>query len=416
MTVRGKVHHLFARSKHYLTTFNLFPSVTPSTDEHELGTQRISTRLFILIFITSLVVLLFYTSLIRSTKSITVKAPSFDQYSKLNSTYSQTLTCPCSQISTKYGKFIHVEYTLHQVCSSIFVSQLWIYRIADSYRGTMYTTDFRVVGISLFQALRALCTLINSTISNSLIEFYSNEHASAFVIPEQLLKSEIESLTDRFRSSVINSFSSSLAMIRTTTQANVLYSLRSNYRVYMIDVSNVDIAPNSYGNCNCRSSSTCIKLSAFYRHPNSTSLFDVLDFYIGCYTIESLLQSSLKCFYDQWCIDKVESYIVSVPMTVVALDESVPSLYSVDSTIQELVDNLMIEEWNVLMMYETYYNECQPIQCSYKVARKNDVIYIVTTLFGIAGGLTTTLKLIVPRLVKLARKKRGRQQQALGKM
>jgi hypothetical protein len=76
----------------------------------------------------------------------------------------------------------------------------------------------------------------------------------------------------------------------------------------------------------------------------------------------------------------------------------------------------MIEEWNVLMMYETYYNECQPIQCSYKVARKNDVIYIVTTLFGIAGGLTTTLKLIVPRLVKLARKKRGRQQQALGKM
>jgi hypothetical protein len=138
---------------------------------------------------------------------------------------------------------------------------------------------------------------------------------------------------------------------------------------------------------------------------------------MGCYTIESLLQSSLKCFYDQWCIDKVESYIESsAPMAVVALNKSVPSLYSVDSTIQKLVDNLMIEEWNVSMMYETYYNECQPIQCSYKVARKNDVIYIVTTLFGIGGGLTTTLKLIVPRFVKLARKKRGRQQQALGKM
>ncbi len=416
--MRGKVHHLFARSKHYLTTFNLFPSVPPSTDEHELGTQRISTRLFIVIFITSLVVLLFYTSLIRITKSITVKAPSFDQYSKLNSTYSQTLTCPCSQISIKYGKFIHVEYTLHQVCSSIFVSPLWIYSITDSYRGPVYSTDFRVVGSSLFQSLRALCMLINSTIFNSLIEFYSNEHVSAFVIPEQLLKSEIESLTDRFRSSVINSFSSSLAMIRTTTQANVLHSsFISNYQVYMINVSNVAIAPKSHGSCNCRSSSTCIQLSAFYHHPNSSSLFDVPDFYIGCYTIESLLQSSLKCFYDQWCIDKLQSYILSrIIITVVALDKSVSSLYSVNSTIQKLVDNLMIEEWNVLMMYETYYNECQPIQCSYKVARKNDVIYIVTTLFGIAGGLTTTLKLIVPRLVKLARKKRGRQQQALGKM
>jgi hypothetical protein len=101
----------------------------------------------------------------------------------------------------------------------------------------------------------------------------------------------------------------------------------------------------------------------------------------------------------------------SVPMTIIPLDASVPSNYSVNSVIEELVNNLMIEEWNVSMIYETYYNECQPAQCTYKIQARNNIIYIVTTLFGITGGLATALKLIVPRVVKLVRKKRIQQQQ-----
>jgi hypothetical protein len=41
------------------------------------------------------------------------------------------------------------------------------------------------------------------------------------------------------------------------------------------------------------------------------------------------------------------------------------------------------------------------------------VIYIVTTLFGIAGGLTTVLKLILPRLIRLIMKKKEEEQQQL---
>jgi transcriptional regulator CtsR len=60
----------------------------------------------------------------------------------------------------------------------------------------------------------------------------------------------------------------------------------------------------------------------------------------------------------------------------------------------------MIEKWNVSRIYERYYNECQPAQCNYTVETRNDIVYIVTTLFGIAGGLTTVLKLVVPHMVK----------------
>jgi hypothetical protein len=88
-----------------------------------------------------------------------------------------------------------------------------------------------------------------------------------------------------------------------------------------------------------------------------------------------------------------------------------------NSTIKTLVDNLMIEEWNTTTIFENYYNECQPIQCTYSFAKRHDLIYIVTTLFGIAGGLTTVLELVLPRLVKFLRKKKEQQQQtATGKL
>jgi hypothetical protein len=99
-------------------------------------------------------------------------------------------------------------------------------------------------------------------------------------------------------------------------------------------------------------------------------------------------------------------------MAVNALNTSLSSVYKVNSTIQELVDNLIIEKWNVSLAYETYYNECHPTQCRYTFETRNDLIYIVTTLFGIAGGLITVLKLILPRLIKLFRRKGQHQRVA----
>jgi hypothetical protein len=102
-------------------------------------------------------------------------------------------------------------------------------------------------------------------------------------------------------------------------------------------------------------------------------------------------------------------------MNVTALDSSVPSKYSTNSTIKDLVDNLMIEQWNATPIYEQYYNECQPTQCTYTVQTRNDIIYTISALFGIAGGLITVLKLVVPRLVKIIRKKREHPRPACGK-
>ncbi|CAF1010004.1 unnamed protein product [Adineta steineri] len=88
-------------------------------------------------------------------------------------------------------------------------------------------------------------------------------------------------------------------------------------------------------------------------------------------------------------------------MYVAALDSSLPSQYSEDSTIENLLNNLMIEEWNSTQMYAQYYNECQPIECTYTTRTRNNILYVITTLIGIIGGLTRVSKILVPLLVKI---------------
>jgi hypothetical protein len=420
MAFRERIRHLFVKLKRYLLTFNMFPSVPPSTDEHELCTQRISTRLFVFLLIVLLTILLLYTSLKTIRKTVNLQRTTVAQYERLYSRYSQTLTCACTKISINYDKFVHVNYTLHQLCSSIFVDQRWIDYLARSiyFETTLSVADFRSTSLSAFQALRAFCELTNSTISDNLIQFYSRQYVSASVIPFKLFQSETKSLIGQFRLSMINSFLLSLLIIRNTTQANALLSGRfTNYKLIRLQNDfHLEPIAKIYKACDCASSSTCIDQSSIYKYPSEIRLFNVPGFYTGCFAIESLLQSTLECFYNQQCIDELQVYLSSSPrMDVTALNSSLPSNYSTDSTVQNLVNNLMIEQWNPSSMYERYYNECQPTQCVYNFQTRNNVIYIVTTLFGIVGGLSTVLKFILPRLVKILRKKKEHPQAVTSK-
>lgn len=118
--------------------------------------------------------------------------------------------------------------------------------------------------------------------------------------------------------------------------------------------------------------------------------------------MDSLLQSNLACFYKQECIDKLRYHLFpSLPMEVLALDSSLPTNYTKHSTINELINNLMIEQWNVSVTYENYYNHCQPTECSYTIMTRQNVIYIVINLFVIGFFLNIILQFLVLRLVKL---------------
>jgi hypothetical protein len=249
---------------------------------------------------------------------------------------------------------------------------------------------------------------MNRSISDNLDRFYTSTYISASVVPPNLFASQVKASVDQFILSTTNNFLLSLSLIRNTTQGNALYSSQlTNYNLYVPDeVGSVLSRPRIYGDCQCLSSPTCGQESAIYNYPIPVAVYTVPNFYVGCQVLESLLQSTLECFYNQTCINILQSYCASpVRIIVTALDPSLSSRYFENSTIQELVNSLMVEEWNSSVTYDSYYDECQPAQCIYTHTTKNDIIYIVTILFGLIGGLITVLKLVVPPLVNFIRKK-----------
>ncbi|CAF1153379.1 unnamed protein product [Adineta steineri] len=262
-----------------------------------------------------------------------------------------------------------------------------------------------------FQALRSFCQISQNTIVHNLNQFNANQYISIYVTPIQVLELQTTSRFNQFRVSMIESFLLTFSLIQNTIQSNALLSsLQTNYKQFVQNNSVLSSA-NIYRGCNCASSSTCVDQSAIYTYPDNRPLFLIPGFYMGCSVIQSLLQSNLKCFYDQGCIDALQMYLSS-PMNMTALSLSSLSMYSVNSTINDLLTQLMVEQSILSISYKNYYDQCQPTECTYSVEMaetvetiemvetRNDVTYIIALIIGVIGGVITILKLIVPRFVK----------------
>ena len=348
----------------------------------------------------SLTVLLVYTSAVDVTKTISVPAPDLQQYQQLYKQYHETLTCPCQQISIRYETFLNISYTLHQVCSSYFATDNWLQFILQSNPGTLYLVDFRVTGRQIFQALKAMCQLVNESIDASLIQFYSTNYLSASVIAEDVFRTQSEVFIEQFILSTENSFALTLKRVRDITQANGLASaLSTNYKYRVYDGSqDLTMTWAVYDNdCSCGSSTECNSASYIYFNRSLDIWWPVPGFVRGCFGLQSLRQCNLACFYNQTCLNVLLNNMnPNISLIVSTLNPLLPSRFSMNTSLGTIVDLLMVETWTSSMHYEQYYATCTPKQCTYKSITKNDKIYIFTTLIGLIGGLVTALKLIVP--------------------
>ena len=146
------------------------------------------------------------------------------------------------------------------------------------------------------------------------------------------------------------------------------------------------------------------------------AMLEVRGLFSGCYILEALLQSTLECFYDQPCFDELTTALSqTIRPNVSILNATVPSNFSTTSTVGEMLSELMVEQWNWAVNYSGYFAQCRPSECHYTVKTKNDVIYIVTTVIGLVGGLVTALKVVIPLVVKVIRRKPNPRVQETGR-
>lgn len=163
----------------------------------------------------------------------------------------------------------------------------------------------------------------------------------------------------------------------------------------------------SNGTCNCITSTTCQEPMRI-GPPNL--VFPGL--VVGCWPIDGLRMSTLECFYSSSCIESIINFLdyytqmdgsspvdfilPTVPTLIVTpLNSSIPSRFPLNITIGNLINELFIEQWYNKSIYENYFAACAPTVCRYEYVSRNSIVYMITLILSLYGGLTFGLRFIV---------------------
>lgn len=382
----------------YITELNIFGKFhRPPINELELLLQRQSTRLYFLLLAIALFILIVYTSLIYQKNTNTIKIVSLEQFEQLQTRYvSNTIECPCTNISFQRATFYRMEPIFHQVCSSDFIDTHWLNTLFESYQNQhiseMNSLTFIGTAFAYFQSLRIMCGLTKQAVMDVRELFLNTQVIVTHMLHYDLFLSQTTAALISFNSTLSDSFVHSLKMLLGMAHGNGLVSgYSTNWGVFLPNMTKdatIYTRARIYGDCNCATSSAC----------TAPSIPHVPGFVVACLPIESLLRSTFECLYNQTCVDIISSY-VNASIIPTALNEGQSGFSPYIST-NDIVQKMFIESWFINISYENFYQQCQPKFCSHTLIERNNILYVVTTIVGLYGGLTVLLKLIVPFAVR----------------
>jgi len=293
--------------KKYIISLNFFKNRNKRSIE-QIQRQRVSTRIFIILLIISLVVLLVYISFENVTQTMTVKNPSIEQFNVLYQQYSDSLQCPCKTSSITYQNFIRFRPQFHAVCTSDFVtSQTWL-KIdypndtinvnVPSYHRTN-VDDFRHIASPFFQLLSSFCNLSLQTFNTEFFTFNFTTFITPNLVPQQQFDIQISQIINQFISNTARSFISSIRLVNNMTSANMLisallsdsilaeypqydYDFYESYNGYDYTIDYIyDRMDQKYNssltgaNCDCQQNPFCIQQAIVYGLDATTRLFQI---------------------------------------------------------------------------------------------------------------------------------------------
>lgn len=103
----GIISRVMNQLRHLILTLNVFNSDSPH--EHIQRRERLSTRLYIISLVITVVFLFIYMMFVGYTRAEAVKLPSPNHIIQLNEKYSTTLSCPCFKTSMPYSTFLSLK-------------------------------------------------------------------------------------------------------------------------------------------------------------------------------------------------------------------------------------------------------------------------------------------------------------------
>ncbi|CAF0862711.1 unnamed protein product [Adineta steineri] len=362
---------------------------------------RWATRLYILLFLSTFTILIFYTMIQPHSVTKTFDQPSFNSSEQLRKIYGNKLKCSCSQIASTYNKFVEIIPEFHPICSSQFVSKEWHMGIINSLTSnfSLYSeNDYRRFISAHLQYLQGLCQISKDSVNNAI-----NELLTSLLVTVELLSKEnfhhcIETLIEESKSDVPFLVSRFLFMIQTFNHGNAFMTTYGTNFQYVSRISDSYAHTNAMiydDNCSCGLSSNCTTQANFIE---KSTIIPIVGLKMGCLPSESFRLSTLECFYNQSCLDLVHKY-TNYQNSSIALSTNL-SYFPPNSTINELINHAFTEQWLKNITYSSYYDECFPSVCSYTYIEKFNILYLITLFLSLQGGLTLVLAWICPKIIQ----------------
>ncbi|CAF1557725.1 unnamed protein product [Adineta steineri] len=125
----------------------------------------------------------------------------------------------------------------------------------------------------------------------------------------------------------------------------------------------------------------------------------------GCSIMDSVLKSSLMCWFENTCLNQLRTFVsaANLPIlpSITPLNSTLSSRYSPNTSIEIIFNEIMIEEWNFSSSYSIYYQKCKPSSCSFTYEKKTSIIYLITIIISLIGGINVILRLFSPLIIKI---------------
>ncbi|UJR12699.1 hypothetical protein I4U23_016873 [Adineta vaga] len=383
--------------------------------EIQIKHQKIITRVYMVLLIGLFLILLLLISLNTEIITKTIKRPTLIVYKDLHDQYSNTLIYPCSYMMIPYNKFVSLSPILHQVCSSDLITDKWISLLND-VRTEYNSPDWRNKAPLKFQLLSDLCNLAKKTIDDAIHRFLSQSFITLNALSQIDFDTQLNATLKQFIRSTTDYFDLLIQTSQILVQVDQPYfvtvgakfarnrekNLRGKFvyngmgqRKYQVAfqlLEPIDIASSRF-NCICATDSQCQTPMTIHR--TDTGLLFVPGWIIGCSATDSLMRSTLECYYSSSdCLSILMNYINRL------VYNSTLSRFPPKTLISNIIQNIMIEQWNSSVSYNRFYESCAPSYYSYSLRMPaKSTVEIITTLLSSIGGLILLLRLVIPQLV-----------------
>ena len=417
ITWRERIQKMSEYTRFLVVELNLFESST-KRQSSDIKQQRWTTRIYILLLVIGTIIFAFYASLTIQKRIIKIKNPTLGNtvYLQMQAELNFSLQCPCTRINILFRELVQLQPFYHQVCTSNFVKESWLNQIRALLQVNrdliLNRLDFRHSYQSFFLLTR-LCELINETVRSSLEEFEDTQLVTGYLSSVDAFEHQMNASIQKFQTDLINVFFRFFRLTRNMSYVNQYFTnanmaplpVADDYTTSFTIYNYFGRNETSWYTCSCATDINCkSQLGLYDREYTENPKSLVPGLYRACFGLESLLQSTLECFYDnQNCLTYITNFYDQpwFPTNFIRLNSTASSRFSITSTMGFILSELFIEYWDQSLSYSSYFNQCQPASCSYEVLRRNNLLGVATTVLGLVGGLSASLKILIPFIASI---------------